>query len=86
MELIFYTTSHCHLCDQAERLLIQTPLATPVPVEVVDISESADLVARYGTRIPVLQRSDNGVELNWPFDGPQIQQFIGSCKDEEDPC
>lgn len=76
MELIFYTTDGCHLCEQAEQVLMTTPLADPVPVSVVDISESEALVGRYGTRIPVLQRDDTGAELNWPFDGTDVQQFV----------
>lgn len=78
MELIFYTTAGCHLCEQAEALLVQVPLPRPVPVSAVDISESTDLVERYGTRIPVLRRSDSGRELNWPFSAEDIQQFVAA--------
>jgi hypothetical protein len=77
MELTFYTTEACHLCELAEAVLVNTPLASPVPVNVVDISESETLVERYGTRIPVLQRSDDGKELNWPFIVQDVQRFVG---------
>ena len=77
MEIRFYTTSHCQLCDQAEALLGQLPLAHPVPVQVIDIAESVELVALYGTRIPVLRRSDTGAELGWPFDAQQVLDFLG---------
>lgn len=77
MELTFYTTSHCHLCELAEQLLVQTPLPHPVPVEVVDIAESETLVARYGTRIPVLRRGDTGTELEWPFTREDLLTFLG---------
>lgn len=93
VELIFYTTDACHLCEQAETVLINTPLTSPVPVSVVDISESEDLVSRYGTRIPVLQRSDTNVELDWPFSTADVQRFVEqgpdgslSSQQEEDPC
>ena len=76
MALIFYTTSHCGLCEQAEAILLSTPLPTPIPVEVIDIAESAALVDAYGTRIPVLKRTDTGAELGWPFDAQQVQQFL----------
>ena len=78
MELIFYTTEACELCEQAEAVLINTPLATPVAVEAVDISESEALVERYGLRIPVLQRSDTRAELNWPFNSSDVQRFLGA--------
>lgn len=76
MELFFYTTDGCHLCEQAEHLLVNTPLPAPVPVTVVDIAESPELVERYGIRMPVLQRSDSGEELGWPFTADELQAFL----------
>jgi len=76
MELLFYTTSQCHLCDLAEALLISTPMPVPIPVDVVDIAQSEELVERYGTRIPVLRRKDTGRELNWPFNREQLLTFL----------
>lgn len=76
MELLFYTTSQCHLCDLAEALLVSTPMPVPIPVDVVDIAQSAELVERYGTRIPVLRRKDTGRELNWPFTREQLLTFL----------
>lgn len=76
MELLFYTTAQCHLCELAEALLISTPLPRPIPVNVVDIAQSEQSVARYGTRIPVLRRSDTGNELDWPFTQDQLLSFL----------
>ncbi|MDR9425479.1 MAG: glutaredoxin family protein [Marinobacter sp.] len=76
MELIFYTTDQCHLCELAEALLVNTPMPEPVPVDVVDIAQSEALVERYGTRIPVLRRNDTGAELDWPFTSDQLQTFL----------
>lgn len=76
MELIFYTTSQCHLCEVAEALLVNTPMPEPVPVDAVDIAQSAMLVERYGTRIPVLHRSDTGAELDWPFTRDELIHFL----------
>lgn len=76
MELRFFTTSHCQLCELAEALLIQTPLPEPVPVEAIDIAQSEALVAEYGTRIPVLRREDTGAELDWPFDRAKLLAFL----------
>jgi hypothetical protein len=69
-----YSTSGCHLCEQAETMLqalFQTPGLLPplvtaddesssegVAVDIVDISEDDSLVARYGVRIPVLAYQD----------------------------
>ena len=76
MELTFYTTSQCHLCELAEALLVNTPMPEPVPVDAVDIAQSENLVERYGTRIPVLHRSDTGEELDWPFTSDQLTNFL----------
>lgn len=76
MELVFYTTDQCHLCELAEALLVNTPMPEPVPVDVVDIAQSEALVERYGTRIPVLRRNDTGAELDWPFTSDQLQTFL----------
>lgn len=76
MQLLFYTTDHCHLCELAEALLMQTPVDPPIPVDVVDIAHSDDLVDRYGTRIPVLRRDDTGQELDWPFTQEELLAFL----------
>lgn len=76
MELFFYTTSQCHLCELAEALLVNTPMPEPIPVDVMDIAQSEELVARYGTRIPVLRRNDTGAELDWPFTRDELLTFL----------
>ncbi len=76
MELLFYTTSQCHLCELAETLLVSTPMPEPIPVDVVDIAQSEELVERYGTRIPVLRRNDTGAELDWPFTRDELLTFL----------
>ncbi|EON90752.1 glutaredoxin [Marinobacter lipolyticus SM19] len=76
MQLLFYTTSQCHLCELAEALLVNTPMPAPIPVDVIDIAQSEELVNRYGTRIPVLRRNDTGAELDWPFTRDQLLTFL----------
>jgi hypothetical protein len=31
---------------------------------------------KYGVRIPVLRRADNGAELGWPFDEAAVVCFL----------
>jgi Glutaredoxin-like domain (DUF836) len=73
-QLILYSTSHCHLCDLAEALLAE--FAQLIELKIVEIADDDDLLARYGTRIPVLQRPDNSTELNWPFNTVDIAAFL----------
>tara|TARA_R110001592_G_scaffold150322_8_gene376214 strand:- start:982 stop:1212 length:231 start_codon:yes stop_codon:yes gene_type:complete len=71
---ILYHTDGCHLCDQAMALLRQCQ----VDYQLVDIVFKPDLVALFGTRIPVLENK-KGQFLDWPFDHYKIEQFL-SCK------
>ena len=61
-----YGTLGCHLCEQAEQLLLQLRDARPVEWQVIDIADLAlDEQNRLATQIPVLQT--NQAMLNWPF-------------------
>lgn len=70
--LRLYTTSGCHLCEQAEALL----QGAGIPVETVEIVDDEALLEQYGVRIPVLQHRETGEELDWPFDGTAIQHLF----------
>ena len=74
-QLILYSTSACHLCEQA-LALIQPIIAQGLQVREVDISESDELFERYGILIPVLRRQDSGAELNWPFDLDAVKELL----------
>ncbi|RLA05546.1 MAG: glutaredoxin family protein [Gammaproteobacteria bacterium] len=70
-----YTTSGCHLCDDALVLLKQAQLA----VELVEIADDDSLYHRYGLRIPVVARVAGGDvtdELNWPFDADLLASWL----------
>ena len=73
-QLTLYSTSHCHLCELAQALLL--PMAGKFTLEIIDIAEDEALLAQYGTRIPVLHRQDSKAELNWPFAAGDIQDFL----------
>jgi glutaredoxin len=72
MKLVLYSTSHCHLCEQAEALLVQLG----IEAAHIDIADNDGLLERYGARIPVVKRMDDGSELGWPFDVEALQRFI----------
>ena len=76
VRLILYSTSACHLCEQALDLLRSLP-ASAWTLEEVDISDSDTLFERYGLLIPVLRRDDTGAELNWPFDSRDVARLLG---------
>ena len=51
MKTILYTRDGCHLCDQALELLE----AHGLDVELVNIDADADLRAKYGLCVPVVE-------------------------------
>lgn len=68
-----YGTEFCHLCEEAKAVLGQLQIAG----DYIDIADDDELVRKYGTRIPVLQRMDTGSELGWPFDAAAVIRFLG---------
>ncbi len=72
--LVLYTTSGCHLCEQAEAL-VRRQTAWVSTVEIID---DAELLERYGIRIPVLRHLDTGNELDWPFDAAGVRCLLGN--------
>ena len=74
-ECQLFGTLGCHLCEIAEAEIM--PLVEHgLLVELVDITDPADLTEAYGLRIPVLRRVDTGAELDWPFDAEQVVAFL----------
>ena len=80
IELSFYTTDGCHLCEQAMVLLQQLLAQYPeqYQIELVDIVESDSLVELYGVRIPVIAKQGDIEGLGWPFDGVQLLTYVSS--------
>ncbi|OGS93038.1 MAG: glutaredoxin [Gallionellales bacterium GWA2_59_43] len=70
--LVLYGTTYCHLCEEAEAVLKEVG----VSAVYIDIAEDDELIESYGTRIPVLRRRDNGMELGWPFDVTIVTRFV----------
>jgi hypothetical protein len=52
--LTIYSRPGCHLCDDMKATVARVARATPLTLEVIDISGDAALEAQYGLEIPVL--------------------------------
>jgi len=78
---LLYSTTGCHLCDEAVALLRVAGLSE---FDVVDIVDDECLFAEYGIRIPVLVYLDGKLsgkkELAWPFDLLSAREFIRRCR------
>lgn len=75
-ECQLFGTLGCHLCEQAEAVLMPLVLENGLLVELLDIADSHEWVEQYGLLIPVLRRVDSGAELNWPFDTEEVARFL----------
>jgi glutaredoxin len=76
LNLTLYSTSHCHLCEKAEALLADHSVADRVELDKVEITDDSALLELYEIKIPVLKRSDNGLEIAWPFSLCDIKELI----------
>lgn len=71
-DYLLYGTEGCHLCEDAEQLLVDAGLA----FSKQDIIEDPQWLQNYGLLIPVLFHSASQQQLNWPFDRQALQDFI----------
>jgi hypothetical protein len=76
MQLHLYSTSHCHLCEQAEAILVDLALSHDLSWTVIEIADDANLLSRYELSIPVLTRLDTGHEIAWPFNKDTVLDLI----------
>ncbi len=70
--LQLYGTEGCHLCEEAAFVLMRLRLEW----QDIDIAGDDALLDRYGSRIPVLRRADDGSELEWPFDTGAVLRLL----------
>lgn len=73
--LILYSTSSCHLCEQATAILENLSFLN-LEWHEIEIADDNVLLAKYGTKIPVLRNADSGEEINWPFTKHDVSLLI----------
>lgn len=76
--LRLYTTSHCHLCEQAEDILNKIQ-SSNFSCKFIEISDDEVLLNKYGLTIPVIERVDTKQELKWPFNQEAILKLLDRC-------
>ena len=70
-DFFLYHTLGCHLCEQAESLLLALSLA----YEKVDIADDNALLEAFAVHIPVLKDRQSQHLLYWPFDIQELAAF-----------
>ena len=76
VNLILYSTSHCHLCELAGSILKDISVLNDIVWTTLEISEDSTLLLRYEIKIPVIKRVDNEIEIAWPFTAQDIQSLV----------
>lgn len=76
LELNLYTTSHCHLCEQAEAILNSIVNDYDIHWNSIEIADNERLLELYGTKIPVIQINGTRTEIAWPFDSTAVLTMI----------
>ncbi len=71
-QLNLYSTSHCHLCELAEKLLKNLVDRYAFNWETIEIVEDETLLSRYAILIPVIAEPNSGIEISWPFNADDI--------------
>lgn len=74
--LVLYSTSYCHLCEEAESMLKDLYDKHGFNYEVIEITNNEQLLKIYELRIPVLKLLDSDTELNWPFGKSDIELLL----------
>jgi hypothetical protein len=80
-----YTSIGCHLCEQAEAILQEVLGDDCERVMLMEISDSDDLMASYGLRIPVFagtSKSGEWHELGWPFAAEDVLGFLAQLQNQ----
>lgn len=78
IHLHLYSTSHCHLCEQAESLLQELSQLDDMQWQTIEIADDTVLLERYEIKIPVLKRLDTNTEIFWPFNNTDICNLLNT--------
>lgn len=77
VELEFYTMIACHLCEDAEKILMQAKGVKAYRMTTVEISVDERLLDLYGKLVPVVKNLETQQELFWPFGVLDVMQLLG---------
>lgn len=73
-----FTTSGCHLCEQAEAMFnylkANDEAVANFDLAMIEIADDEKLVDAYGIRIPVLLLGNN--EIGWPFELEELRDWL----------
>ena len=74
-----YSKPGCHLCEQAEGEMARLQRRYPHTLQLIDITTDADLLVRFGERIPVVVIADR--EYAAPLRAAELEHALASASD-----
>ena len=74
--LNLYFRRDCHLCEDMWAHLQEIKKEWPFQIATIDISTSAALEAKHGTRIPVLETEDGNELCNYYLDERGLTEYL----------
>jgi glutaredoxin len=60
IQIVIYTRAGCHLCEEAERLLLSRRANYSLVIKTIDVDLNVELTSRFGDCVPVV--TINGTE------------------------
>ena len=76
VQIIFYHTTDCHLCDVAEAMISPLLVVSGLVAEAIDVAEDLDAFERFGMKIPVLYFPQTDISVLWPFDENEVVRLF----------
>jgi hypothetical protein len=73
--LTLYVRRDCHLCADMHGELLALETRRPISVALVNIDTDADLVLRYGHKVPVLVAGNQEI-CHYFLDEPQLDAYL----------
>ncbi len=78
---IVYSREECHLCQDMIYALQLMQQQNTFEFEIIDIDNDAQLVSRYGERIPVLLASKDGAEIcHYQLDQSALDAYLSKIR------
>lgn len=77
IRLTLYSRPGCHLCEEMKAVIERVRVSIPLELVEVDVSRDADLEARYGTEIPVLEIGNRKV-AKYRISEETLARIVGS--------
>ncbi len=82
IEVILYSRTDCHLCEQARQLLATLHTEFPHQLKIIDVDSTLELQRKYGFNVPVVEIQP--YTLKAPITVEELKMTLAAARDRED--